>query len=358
MRRRRLLIAFLCAAALVVAVLILRFAIAAPPRYTHTFLTTATGDPILPFSINDHGQVVGLARIKGGEFRIFLWDKDHGARDLGSFDRPKHSEPLRINNLGRITGSLRDPNGDFRAFIWDLPADKKILAALPGKSSLPLALNNQGQVVGFSYTSDGFPHAVLWNGDADITDLGTLGGPASLAGSINNSGQVVGFSQIASGNWHAFFWDPNTGFKDLGPTSITPPVLDYIHLNNKGFVVGRFGSTNDQMLISTWSQAEGVRPIPSMKGIDAHPIALNDANQFLLRVRSASLRLGGHWLFHHVEEYLWDTNEGFVPFKKNLGHRDISTFFPRDINNKGQIVGQIAQNKSKEPQGVLLEPIE
>ena len=240
MRRRRLSITFLCAAAAIVAALILRSFLAAPLRYTHTFLTTTAGEPIFPSSINDHGQVVGIARIKGGEFRIFLWDKDHGARDLGSFDPPKHSEPLRINNAGRITASVRDPNGDFRAFIWDLPADKKILAALPGKSSLPLALNNQGQVVGFSHTSDGFPHAVLWNGDGGITDLGTLGGPAGIAGGINDSGQVAGFSQIASGKWHAFFWDPNTGIKDLGPTSLTPPVLGYIHLNNKGFVVGRF----------------------------------------------------------------------------------------------------------------------
>ena len=338
--------------------LILRSVFAAPPRYRHTFLTTPAGDAIIPFSINDHGQVVGLARIKGGEFRIFLWHKDHGARDLGSFDRPNHSEPLRINNAGRITAALRDPNGDFRAFIWDPPEDKKILTALPGKSSMPLAINNHGQAVGFSYTGDGFPHAVLWNGDAGITDLGTLGGPGSIAGSSNDSGQVAGFSQTGSGQWHAFFWDPTTGIKDLGPTTLTPPVPDYIHLNNNGFVVGRFGSANDQMLICTWSQAEGVRPIASMKGIDAHPIALNDANQFILRVRSASFKLGGHWLFHHVEEYLWDTNEGFVPFKKNLGDRDISTFFPRDINNKGHIVGQIIQKKSRQPAGVLLEPIE
>jgi len=337
---------------------ILRSVLAPPPTYTHTFITTTAGEPIIAFSINDHGQVVGIARSKAGEFRIFLWQKDHGARDLGSFERPNHSEPLRINNAGRVTAALRDPNGDFRAFIWDPPEDKKILAALPGKSSLPLGLNNQGQVVGFSYTSDGFPHAVLWNGDAGITDLGTLGGPASIAGSINDSGQVAGFSQTGSGQWHAFFWDPNAGIKDLGPTSLTPPVLGYIHLNNKGFVVGRFGSTNDQMLISTWSETEGVRPMPPMKGIDAHPIALNDANQFLLHIRSASLKLGSHWLFHHVEEYLWDPNEAFVPFKKNLGRRDVSTFFPRDINNKGQIVGQVVQKNSKQAAGVLLEPIE
>jgi probable HAF family extracellular repeat protein len=338
---------------------ILRSLLAPQPQYTHTFITTTAGEPIIPFSINDRGQVVGLARSKTSELRIILWDKKHGARDLGSFERPKHSEPIKINNAGRITAALQDPNGNFRAFTWDLPTDKKILPALPGRSSLPLAINKHGQVVGFSYTSDGFPHAVLWNDNAGITDLGTLGGPASFAGSINDRGQVAGFSRIASGKWNAFFWDPNTGIKDLGPTSLTThPTPDHIHLNNRGFVVGRFGSTNDQMLISTWSETEGVRPMPPMKGIDAHPIALNDANQFLLHIRSASLKLGSHWLFHHVEEYLWDPNEAFVPFKKNLGRRDVSTFFPRDINNKGQIVGQVVQKNSKQAAGVLLEPIE
>ncbi len=357
-RRRYLLIVFLCAAVLIVAILILRFWLAGPPQYRVTFLTTPAGDRIFPFSINDHGQVVGLAKLKDGEHRIILWDKNNGAQDLGSYYYPEHTGSLKINNSGHIMGTVRDPNGNFRAFIRNLDGQKQFLKKLGGNFSVASALNNHHQVVGFSATKTGSKHAVLWSCDADVTDIGTLGGPESIACSINDRGQIAGFSQVASGKWHAFFRDPNSGIKDLDPTSLSPPTREYIHINNSGFVVGRFGSASDQMLISTWTEAKGTRPIPSLSGYDAHSTALNDNNQFLLYARTV-FSLFGQILFGNAEGYLWDPNEGFVSFKKKLGRRNIRGFNPRasDINNKGQIVGRSFQKKAKQSVGVLLDPI-
>ena len=358
MRRRYLLIVFLCAAVLIVSVLILRFWLAGPPQYKVTFLTTPSGDRFFPFSINDHGQVVGLAKLKDGEDRIILWDKDNGAQDLGSFDYPKHTGPLTINNSGHIMGTVRDPNGNFRAFIRNLDGQKQLLNGLDGNFSVASGLNNHHQVVGFSTTKTGYVHAVLWNGNANVTDLGTLGGPESLASCINDRGQIAGFSQVASGKWHAFFWDPNSGIKDLGPTSLSPPTKYHIYLNNSGFVIGRFGSASDQKLLSTWTDSQGTLPLPSPSKYDAHPIALNDNNQVLLNIRTV-FRLFGQELSGKTEQYLWDPNEGFVSFKKKLGRMNIHGSYPRavDINNKGQIVGRTFQKKTKQSVGVLLDPI-
>ena len=216
------------------------------------------------------------------------------------------------------------------------------------------AINNHGYSAGYSQMSSGLKHAVLWVSNTGLIDLGTLGGPESHAGSISDSGQVVGYSQIASGQWHAFFWDPNTGMKDIGPTSLIWPPGYCIHINNNGLVVGRFGSSTDEMLISTWSVNNGIKPIPSLEGVDAFPIALNDTGQFLLLVRSRQL----FGLTNRIEknQYLWKPSSGFICLNENIDQKHAPGLILNDIDNNGKILGW-SETKGSKQHGLLLNPI-
>ena len=317
--------------------------------YEETLLVTSTGQVIVPWSINDDGQIVGLVSRPEDRYGVVLWDQKRGAQNLVCFDDYQSVYPIKINNASQVAGTIKDLDDIYRAFLWDPKSGLQLLDTLGGLMSGVQEINNHGYSAGYSQMSSGLKHAVLWASNTGLIDFGTLGGPESHAGSINDSGQVVGYSQVASGQWHAFFWDPNTGMKDIGPTSLIWPPGHCIHINNNGLVVGRFGSSTDEMLISTWSANNGIKPIPSLEGIDAFPIALNDAGQFLLHVRSRPLME----LMSRTENYLWMPDRGFIFLRENIYYRRSARSFLSDINNNGQIL-EWSEIKQR---GLLLNPI-
>jgi len=358
MRRRTILIISAVAAAVCVGLIALRLT-RDQFMYEETRLVTPAGEAILPCSINDHGQIIGIVlRTRGGRDLIesvYLWDPEEGARKLTCFDNYYHVAPasFKINNACRLTGAIEDPNGMCRAFLWDPGSGLQMLGTLGGTRSEAWAINDHGCAAGYSQTTGNLKHAVLWSEDTGIMDLGTLGGPESHAASMNNKGQVVGFSQVASGKWHAFFWDPNTGMKDIGPTSLLWPPGDCLHINNNGLVVGRFGSATDEMLISTWSAGGGLGAVPTPQGTDAFPLALNDADQVIILVRSRIFR--GLPIRH--EKYLWGPAQGLVCLEGKINYDRASGLTLSDINNDGQITGWSYVPGNSEKHGMVLNPI-
>lgn len=356
MRSKHLIVVFLAAVGVVGAVLIALRLYYPAALYKVTVLRPVTSGLAMPDSINDRGQVVGVI---AGYFRhradsIFLWEPGHELQDLGSFGYPACAGSPRINDAGQIAVTVQDAAGTRRALLWDPNTGPRLLGTLGGAKDEVQALNNRGQLAGFSQTPAGSRHAVLWDGNVAVVDLGTLGGPESLACSINDSGQIAGFSQIASGRWHAFFWDPNTGMRDLGATSLAAPKGGEIHVNNSGLVVGRFGAPTDPRLICTWCESAGSQPLVSVPGVEAYPIALNDAGQLLMEVRSTGLDLEhGNFSDVRIEYYLWDPDHGLVLLRKRLGRRGIryQDFYMCDIDNRGRLAGGLRS------QAVLLEPI-
>lgn len=359
MRRKRLTIMLFATSGVVGAVLIVLWLYCPTTLYRVSFLPFPKYGPVTPESINDRGQVVGVI---AGYFRhradsIFLWEPGRELQDLGSFGSPACVGSPRINNAGQIGATVRDSDGTWRALVWDPNTGPQLLGTLGGTKDEVQALNNRSQLVGSSQTPAGLRHAVLWDGGAAVVDLGTLGGPESLACSINDSGQVAGFSQIASGGWHAFFWDPNTGMRDLGATSLAAPKGGEIHVNNSGLVVGRFGAPTDPRLICTWCESAGSQPLVSVPGIEAYPMALNDAGQLLTEVRSTGFDLEHVHPDIRIEYYLWDPDYGLVLLRRHLGRRGIHGLYPCDIDNKGQIVALLQLKKSAPSRLVLLDPV-
>jgi probable HAF family extracellular repeat protein len=191
-------------------------------------------------SINADGEIAGSSEIDvidplSGvkEFRAVLW-KDGEIRDLGTFGG-KYSVPGSINDRGQIVGlatnAIPDPfsllyqlvgssqGTQTRAFLWEND-HKRDLGTLGGPDAWASLVNDKSQVVGLSYVNStpnsvtGFPtlHPFLWHKD-HMTDLGTLGGFGTLFSTVsvnglNNRGQVIGSSPLVGDQIpHPFLWD-------------------------------------------------------------------------------------------------------------------------------------------------------
>jgi probable HAF family extracellular repeat protein len=359
MRRKHLLAGVLVAAGLAGTVWAVLWLRQPPLRYEKTILTTPAGEPLLPVALNERGQVLGLVEARyspASSYRFFYWTRAQGAQELDYPAQSGQGAP-ELNNAGVIAGVTKDPNGAWQGFLWEPDGGIRWRRALGGSWSVLTAVNDRGQCVGFAEAAARAVHAVLWNVDGTAADLGTLGGAGSMACSLNDRGQVAGFSQAADGAWHAFFWDPNIGTTDLGPTSLTSPSPWDIRINNSGHVLGRFGSPTDPTLISLWHPAKGRTPLPSLEGSDVHVTAFNDANQALLQVRAAGFKLFGRALSERQEAYVYDPQRGLMSVGRYIGRGAPQGFYPRDINNRGQIVGIWASRSTARAQGLLLDPI-
>jgi hypothetical protein len=221
----------------------------------------------------------------------------------------------------------------------------------------PTALNDRGQVVGVinGYLRKSTDSVFLWEPGCELRDLGTFGYPACIGHPrINNAGQIGAGAQDANGVWRALVWDPNRGMRDLGVTDPAAPQRAGIHVNNRGRVVGRFGTPSDPWLIRTWCESDGVRSLVSVPGHEAYPLALNDAGQLLVEVHSTGFDWKhGNLCGAQTEYYLWDPDRGLVLLRRRIGRRGIHDrdFYVYDIDAVGRVAGGFGSRV------VLLEPI-
>ena len=203
--------------------------------------------------INEKGQVIGHSYIGSMSSPAclyplatdsFIWEKETGLVDLGSFGGTC-TIATDLNQQGQVVGSS-NLKGDKsqEAFLWERGQLHHLGGSLGGSFTGAFAINEQREAAGFGYlTGNSTFHATLWKNLKSITDLGVVGADScSYAAAINARGQVVGGSSPVCDfdDARAFLWEDGSIF-DLN--SLIPPASTlYLQLtyaiNDRGEIAG------------------------------------------------------------------------------------------------------------------------
>ena len=133
-------------------------------------------------------------------------------QDLGTLPGTTRSYANSINDSGQVVGVAYTPGGDERAFLYGGSGPLRYLGTLGGTQSYAEDINASGIIVGDSYTADGQRHAFLSDGGA-MVDLNLLVDPASgwtLYGAfaINDAGQILSGAYNTAGVWQPVLLTP------------------------------------------------------------------------------------------------------------------------------------------------------
>jgi probable HAF family extracellular repeat protein len=179
--------------------------------------------------------------IFGTQERTFLWDKHKGMQDLGTLGTgtdagilpvpPLNKGNVEINAHGQVvacstTNTIINPVTGLPTidpFLWDKESGMQDLGSFGGTAGCAVNINNNGQVVGYSnLAGDLTYHPFLWVAPGPMQDLGTLGGNLGFAIWVNEAGEVVG-SATNQGDqaFHGFLWKKRI-MTDLGTLNPLP----------------------------------------------------------------------------------------------------------------------------------------
>ncbi|HEX8691633.1 MAG TPA: hypothetical protein VF746_04385 [Longimicrobium sp.] len=146
-------------------------------------------------------------------------------------------------------------------------------------------INDRGEIAGRTDMGDpNFPdstHAIFWSAGTGPVDLGTLGGTRSDARALNNHGVLVGMAQKpgdTSFQGHPTVWKVGSHGQlvetiELGPFAHGSAAA----VNDHGVVAGFFAaSPTGPPTAFTWSEKDGLSPIPPLGGARSLAGGIND----------------------------------------------------------------------------------
>jgi probable HAF family extracellular repeat protein len=129
-----------------------------------TIDNTVLGSATEAMSINNRGQVTGVAALPGNQiFHPFLWTRQTGMVDLGVLDGDADGAGLAINIWGDVVGATvtapGPSSGNERAFLWHKGHMHDLNALIPANSPMYLitafSINDEGQIAGFGVVTSG-----------------------------------------------------------------------------------------------------------------------------------------------------------------------------------------------------------
>lgn len=214
---------------------------------------------IIPFAINDHGQVVGRGPSQG-----FIWENGVMTELRPLAGTYGFSMALGINDYGQVTGISQTTSYDFHAIIWQdgVPID------LQGSKGQGCDINNRGQIAGYS-EHGGESYAVLWE-NGKIRMLGAFAGKKNEAVAINDRGQVVITSRnLSNGDCQSFLYQDGT-LTDLGGLSATASAI-----NESGQIAGYALAMDEYPHAFVWQNGQ-MHDLGTLGGNCSYAYSIND----------------------------------------------------------------------------------
>lgn len=203
-------------------------------------LGTLGGDDSEAYSINNGGQIVGMAVHSSGWPRATLFDSTGSGNNinLDPFGVDE-SWATSINNSGQMVGYVINvTNGSLRAqaTLFDPTGSGNNIDLACGQRSGAESINDSGQIVGWA---DG--HATLFDpsGNCNNIDLGTIGGRPASATAINNAGLIAGRVFTSSGYMRATLFDPSGAGNNIDLGTLGGLQSEPKSINDNGHIVGQ-----------------------------------------------------------------------------------------------------------------------
>lgn len=250
-------------------------------------LPTPPGDTTgAVFAMNDNGQMVGGAGpcrdfdpITGTYFRqnhALLWQNgqftDLGNLGGGAGKSPFGNLAFGINNQGQVVGHANLKGEKIsHAFLWTQALGMRDLGALPGDfNSNAVGINDKGEIVGLSADAEFNIRAVRWINGVPI-DLNTLVDGKSdlyllLAGSINARGEIIGNAENSKGEAHGFVATPVAVTMAVASPKNLTVTARQITLDGTASI-----SADGKPLTYQWSIPQGSPSASILQGTTANP---------------------------------------------------------------------------------------
>jgi probable HAF family extracellular repeat protein len=276
--------------------------------------------------INNRNQIVGWTGLAGTPpLHSFIWDRQHGMRDLGTVPGHPNLLATAVNDAGVVIGEATDLETETLAFAWRRGRGVRTLdTSLGGVNSFATDINRRGQIVGASETETGEFHAFLRDVNGEVLDLGALpgGSGVSSASAMNDRGQVVG-TRAVGGVVDAFIWDERRGMRalieDTGPNFFAFP----LDINERGEVVGDILGTEPQRAFR-WTRGEGVQFLGTLSGVETDFATARAINRWGTIVGGSQAAPGGE-----VHGFVWTRKRGM---------RDLNEVVDAGSGMAGQVV--------------------